>query len=37
MLLIKLVSDNFREIFGEFSENLTINRKPWEKDFRVIS
>ena len=42
MLLIKLVSDYFWEIrgdkfFGQFLENLKINRKPLENDFGLIS
>ena len=40
-LLMKLVSDylseNFRQAFGQFSENLKINRIPWENGFGLIS
>ena len=32
----KLVSDRFREILGEFSENLKIDAKPWENDFGLF-
>ena len=39
-LLIKLLSDYFSEnsrwVFGQFSENLRINRKPWENNFGLI-
>ena len=41
MLFIKLMSDyfseNYRYVFGQFSENLKINGKPWENDLRLIS
>ena len=41
ILLIRLVSDYFSEnsrwVFGQFLENLRINRKPWENDLGLIS
>ena len=41
MPLRKLLSDYFlensRSVFGQFSENLKINKKPWENDFGLIT
>ena len=40
MLLIKPVSHYFFgkfSVFGQISEILKINRKPWENDFGLIS
>ena len=35
-LLKDYFSENSREVFGQFPENLNINRKPWENYFGLI-